>query len=471
MSRPAPTRTRKKPARIKLTRRGCLLTALIVGGVFSLVVTAGALIYLGLQYLPSRDETPTGMPVEVVKLTPTVGVYPSPSPSSSPLPIPDCETIVSSDDVETAVPLPISLTVGSESFPISPVVLQEEEWAYPASHSGSAAWICGTVVNYVVGLEPTSENRSLLTDLRPGDDLKVRLSNGVELLFRFVERREVAANESSVFRQTRPRLTLIVAGEDDTWQIATADYVSETESVSPPSGTLVEMGQPVRVGDAQVTVLRGYANRSAPDLQPGTMYYVVELAVENVGQESLDADAFVVKLRDSVSNEYLRSPAASAVGEYGPLEGEIEPGSTVQGAIGYVVPTTLAGPELILTFSPWPGSELQARVSIPYEGEPEPSSVSQAEVTITDAFLSRDGSVLIIEGEIQNTGSGVLNVTLDDVSLTSSAGMSALRSAAPPLPWEIQPGELQVVELQYDRPEAATALLTLLGYSFEIRGL
>jgi hypothetical protein len=28
-----------------------------------------------------------------------------------------------------------------------------------------------------------------------------------------------------------------------------------------------------------------------------------------------------------------------------------------------------------------------------------------------------------------------------------------------------------MVELQYDKPDAATALLTLLGYSFEIRGL
>jgi hypothetical protein len=62
-------------------------------------------------------------------------------------------------------------------------------------------------------------------------------------------------------------------------------------------------------------------------------------------------------------------------------------------------------------------------------------------------------------------------VELGDISLTSSAGMSALQVAAPPLPWTIQPNQAQMIELQYDKPDAATALLTLLGYSFEIRGL
>jgi len=43
--------------------------------------------------------------------------------------------------------------------------------------------------------------------------------------------------------------------------------------------------------------------------------------------------------------------------------------------------------------------------------------------------------------------------------------------AAPPLPWTIQPGQTQVIELQYSKPDASTALLALLGYSFEVRGL
>jgi hypothetical protein len=463
MSEPAPTPATGRASRTGLSRRGCLVIAPVAGGVLLLLVALALIVFLGLRSVLFREESNPGMPLVVTKLPP-------PTATSPLLPL-SCETIISSGDVQMAVPLPISLTVGSEPFPVVAIVSEEEGWTYPSGYPGAAAWICGTVVNYVVGLEPIPENEGLLSGLRPGDEIKMHLSNGVDLVFRFVEQREVAANEASVFEQMRPRLTLILEREDGTWQIAVADYVAETEPVEPPSGTLAQLGQPVRAGDAQVTAIRGYAESSGPDLLPGTMYYLLEFSVENVGAVALDATAFNMQLQDGVGNQYLFSPAASAAGEHGPLSGEIAPGAIVQGTAGYLVPEALAGPTLIWTFSSGPGSELRASVSIPYEAGAEPTSVAQAEVTITDAFLSGDGDVLIVEGEVQNIGGEPLTVELSDVSLTSSAGMSDLRMAAPPLPWTVQPGQTQVIELQYTKPDAPAALLTLLGYSFEIQGL
>jgi len=424
----------------------------------------GLIVFLGLRPVLLTEETPSpGMPLEVVKLTPTV--------STSPLPLPSCETIISSGDVEMAVPLPLSITIGGESFPVVAVVSEREGWTYPSDYPGSAAWVCGTVVNYVVGLEPTPENESLLANLRSGDEIRMRLSNGATLLFRFVEQREAMADEADVFRQVQPRLTLILEKGEGTWQIALADYVAETEPVQPPSGTLAQVGQPMRVHDAQVTVLKGYVERGGTDLLPGTMYYVVEFSVTNVGATPLKADSFAMQLQDGVGNWYVLSPEASAAGEHGPLGGEVAPGATAQGSAGYLMPETLAGPELVWIFSPQPGSELRASVSIPYEGEAGPTSGARAEVSVTDIFLNSAGDLLVIEGEVKNAGDGPLTVELEDINLTSSAGMSALRSAAPPLPWTIQPGQTQIVEFQYERPGASTALLSLLGYSFEIRGL
>jgi hypothetical protein len=92
-------------------------------------------------------------------------------------------------------------------------------------------------------------------------------------------------------------------------------------------------------------------------------------------------------------------------------------------------------------------------------------------VTVSDAFLNSAGDALIIEGQVENVGTGPVTVELDDISLTSSAGMGELRMAAPQLPWTIEPGQTQVIELQYKRPDASTVLLMLLGYSFEVRGL
>ncbi|MBU0702559.1 MAG: hypothetical protein KKC18_01670, partial [Chloroflexi bacterium] len=86
-------------------------------------------------------------------------------------------------------------------------------------------------------------------------------------------------------------------------------------------------------------------------------------------------------------------------------------------------------------------------------------------------FLNSAGDVLFIEGEIHNAGSEPFTVELNYISLTSSSGTSSLRVAAPPLPWTVQPGQTQVIELQYEKPAAPTALLAMLGYSFEIQGL
>ncbi|RLC80549.1 MAG: hypothetical protein DRJ03_04755 [Chloroflexi bacterium] len=470
MSEPIPTTTGDTPQAepIKSSRRSCLLLIPIAGGILLLLIAGALMLYLGIKSVFFKGNP--GMPLEVVKVTPT--------PFASPVPIAlSCQTIIGSDDVQVAVPLPISLTVASEPLPITPIMPEQAGWTYPSDSSGSATWICGTVVNYVLGLKPTPDNEALLTNLRPGDEIKLHLSNGVVLFFRFVEQREAAANEATVFEQFRPRLTLILEMESGGWQVATADYVAETEPVQPPQpGTQIQLGQPVRVGDAQVTVNRGHAESGGEGQSAETMYYLVEFSVENVGAAPLDAGGFTMQLQDGVGNQYLLSPAASSAGEHGPLSGEIAPGDTVQGTAGYVAPKMLAGPTLTWTFNPRPGSELRASVSIPYEGEgggAEPAP-GQAEVRITDAFLNSAGDKLNIEGEVSNVGNTPLIVEFSDISLTSSSGMGELILAAPPLtpaPWTIEPGQTQVIELQYARPEASTALLALLGYSFEIQGL
>ena len=460
----------RRPAQAGQSRRNCLIIIPLAGGILFVLIAVILLLVLGLRQAFVQQAS-TDMPLEIVKLTPPA--IPTAQPSPLPPPQQSCETIISSDDVQVAASLPVSLTLGGEPFPIVAIVSGEQGWTYPSGHTGAAAWVCGTVVNYVVGLEPTPENETTLIGLRPGDEIKMHLSSGTVLVFRFVERRETEANEASVFDQMRPRLTLVLEKQDGAWQVAEADYASEIEQIPPSTGTLTPPGQPVRVGDAQVTVTEGHVERDAADLLAGTMYYLVEFSVENVGIAPLDASAFNMQLQDDVGNIYLLSPTASEAGANGSLGGEIGTGSVMQGTAGYLVPETLVGPALIWTFSPRLGSAL-ASVSIPYEASVEQPSVGErAEVTLDEdgTFLSSDGGNLVIGGQVHNVGEVPITVELSDISLTSSAGMSALVSNAPRLPWTLQPGETQVFELQYDTPAASTALLTLLGYSFEIRGV
>lgn len=450
------------PSRPAPPRRKWLPLLPIIGGILLLLAAAALILFMGLRTLLRPREAIPGMPLQVTRLTPT--------PFASPTPPPSCETIISSSDVQVAAPLPISLTVGNRVFSVEPVVPGDA--AYPAGRSGTAAWVCGTVVNYVLGLEPAAENEALLASLRPGDEIGLLLSQGVRLSFRFAEQRQVAAYEASILEQFRPRLTLILAKASGAWQVVTADYAARTPPAQPSPEALAQPGQPLRVGDVQITVIRGHAERNVAGLAPGTMVYLVEFTVENLGTAPLRTDVFNMELRDGLGNVYLLSPVASAQGESGVLGGEIAPSAVASGSAGYLVPTALAGPMLTWTFSARPDSELRAAVNIPYESAPETVVGSgQAQVNITDAFLSGGGTVLVIEGEVGNTGDAPLTVELGDISLSSSAGMGNLRMAAPPLPWVIQPGQTQVIELQYDRPAAATALLSVKGFSFEIAGL
>ncbi|MBN1976288.1 MAG: DUF4352 domain-containing protein [Anaerolineae bacterium] len=442
----------------------------IVAGMALLLIAVLLIIVLVLQNWVAPKEGDPGTSLVVSKVTVTPG---APTPSVSPPSQSRCETIISSGDVQIAVSLPISLTLGEEAFPVEVILPEEEGWGYPAGSSGSAAWMCGTVVNYVVLLEPTAENEALLAGLAPGEEIVLQLSNGVMLFFGFDQQREMKADEVDVvFAQLEPHLTLLLERQGGAWLVVSADYLTRVEPVYPPaSDTLAGLDVPVRVGDAQVTVWDGYALRSVPGLPAGTMYYLVEFSVENVGASPLDADVFTMQLQDGMGNKYLISPAASALGDSGLLEGEIAPGEAAEGSAGYLVPDTLSGPTLVWTFSPSPGSEVWASVGIAYEGEEPSAEPARAEVTITDAFLSGDESRLIIEGEIRNVGGSPLTVEVRDITLTSSAGMGELIIAAPPLPWTIEPGQSRVIELQFEKPDAASVLLTLLGHSFEISGL
>jgi hypothetical protein len=462
---PVPTPPRLQPA--GSSRRPWLALIPVLGGIFLLlvaVIVVAAIVIRSL--LPSEEIPGTELPVTRIPATPTSPTSPVTPPSTG------CQTIIGSDDVRIAASFPLSLTVGETTFPVEVVVPDETGWSFPADSPGVAAWVCGTVVNYVIELESTAENEALLASLRPGDEIMLHLSSGVALVFQFAERREgVKADDAAVFQQFEPRLTLLLREDGSTWKVTTANYLAQIgTSGLPATGPLASLQQPVRVDGAQVTVRQGYA-LAGDTLPVGMMYYLVEFSVENVGAATLNADAFDMQLQDGVGNVYLLSPAASALGAGGLLSGQIPSGATAEGSAGYVVPGALAGPTLVWTFSPGPGSEARAGVSIPYDGGAGPVRPAQARVDVYDAFVSDDGTTLIIEISVRNVGDSPLTVGMRDIVLSSSAGMSELVMAAPPLPWTIEPGQAREVELVFEKPDASAAVLMLLGYSFEIGGL
>ena len=463
---PIPTPPKLQPT--GPSQRRWLALIPIIGGVLLLLVAAIVVIVLVVRSLfPGGEDIPgTELPVTKVAVTPT-----SPSPTVAP-PLAGCQTVISSDDVRISASSPITLSVGDVSFPVEVIVPSETGWTYPADSSGVAAWVCGTVVNYILELELSSDNEALLASLRPGDQVMLHLSNDVVLVFQFSERREgVAADDARVFEQLQPRLTLLLREQAGTWKVTSANYVALTGAAPPSSPSLLpQPGAAARAGDVEITVLKGHTMRGV-GLSAGMMYYLVEFSIKNASTAPLSAETLDMQLQDGVGNVYLLSPAASSFGENGLLSGQIAAGMTTQGTAGYVVPETLSGPTLVWTLSSGPGSETRASIGIPYDGEAVPVDPAEARVYLYEAFLSADGNSLIVEIDVENVGGTSLTVEASDIVLSSSAGMSRLMYNAPELPWTIEPGQTREVELIFEKPNASSAVLMLLGHSFEIAGL
>jgi hypothetical protein len=444
----------------------------VLFGIGLLMLAVLLVIVLGVRRLVfSTKETDPGMSLIVTKVAVTEA---SPTTTSPPITVPsfDCETIISSGDVQIATSAPISLTLSGTSIPVQKFELEDEKLGYSADNAGAGLWLCGTVVNYVILIEPTTDNEALLTAMSPGDAITLRLSNGVVLSFGFTQQKELKTSAmGDTFSQFEPRLTLLLEQEADTWLVTSADYVTRDEA-GPAAGAQAQLNMPVRVGDVQVTVSEGYPFNDAPNLPIGTMYYMVEFSIENLGEQPLNTSLFTMQLQDGVGNIYLASPMASAYGNNGAIEETVAAGDTATGSAGYLVPNTLAGPMLIWTFSPSPSSEIWASVSIPHEGQVvTPIEPPRAQVIIDDALPGKNGTTLLIEGQVRNVGGTPLVIETRDVTLSSSSGMGELVLANPPLPWNIEPGNSVFIELQFKKPDAPSALLTVMGFSFDISGL
>jgi len=446
----------EKPTLPKRLRKIELRTLLpIAAGILLVVALIALILAMAIRSLVAPEQS-AGIPLEVTR----VFVSSLPTPSSPPV------AEVGGDQM--SLPVPILLEAGGDSFSVQPSPPgQENPFAIPP-RPGTVTWAYGTVINYVLGTEPSSENREMLEGLGQGDPVLLHLSNGTRLTFRVADIQETSPDDPAIFSQSHTGLTIVLPDGEEQWLVVTADFEAAMEPTPVPGGTTVGVGQAVQVGDARITVTEGHVER-VESLPPGTMAYLVEFSVANTGSTPLNADGFLMELVDGTGNRYLLSPAASSAGRFGPPSGLIQPGQERSGSAGYVVPTTLAGPALTWVFGPEPGSEVRAYISIPYT--PETATPSAPEVDVLQAFLGEGGDVLHIVAEIHNAGGSDLRVTSLDISLSSSAGPGELQVAAPPFPWTIGAGATREVELQFARPEASACIITILGYTFEISGL
>jgi hypothetical protein len=421
-----------------------------------------------------------------VTTTPTLSV--AVTPTTVPTAIADVESptvapLVSSTDVQVILALPQRLVIDETTFTVLAAEAPTGPWPDAPETADTANWALGTVVNYIFSLAPTQANQALLFALENGDAVSLDMSTGIRLNFTVSEKHTGAIDEAEVFSQTSPRLTLVVpTGDPAQRTVLTAAYFDDEPQVIDEAqrAAIGLIGAPVVQGPVRITVLETYlVAAQQAGLPSGTGYLLLDVTVENIGDEVLEPRHFQSFLTDEVGNRYPLTFIAEQFAHYGFPTEPLAPGETVIGSYGYLVTANLGG-EFRWVFNPRPATEDWVVVPLavdapPVLPTPQPTPLAGfAAVTVqnNDVFINRADGVLDIGLRIENTSVGVVRVTEDDIGLSSwTDGDLTLLAPAPPLPWVIEPGELRLFQLQYQIPTADSALLTVLGYTFSIENL
>ncbi len=395
-------------------------------------------------------------------LTPTVTAEAA-AGEATPTPLPTLESelladIVDSAGVRTDLVVPRTLEVKGVSFVVQPVRITAGDWPFPDDER-AVSWVFGTVVNYVMGLEASAQNKELLASLALGDELLLRMSTGSAYRFAFLDAMRVAPQASEVFRQNRPGLTLALLGDEGqpARVIVRATYIpdSELSHGGPGAGqaAMAAIGQAVALDTLALTVqaARPVVDRQTP---PGHVYLAVDYEVENAGGGlPLMTGSFLHRLESADGLTFPLAPSGAAGAAV--LPAVIEAGQTVAGTALYVIPETALGQELRWRFAPAAsGPAAQVRVP-PYDGS------LAALVAVDEARLQADGSLAVTM---------TVRAALRAVQVTGADIMAegaALDPAANVFPWQVEAGQTGHFRLVVS-PQANPIRLGLLKQGFEI---
>ena len=396
----------------------------------------------------------------------------SPTEPAAPLPTPTSECVPPNCPInQPAASVPHKLYLRDRTFQIDPIAVPKGTWTVNAE-SANAEWVFGSLVNYLIGLPPTQENKDLLQALSDADKIVIEKSDGQTLEFKFTERKLVSPQDKDIFSQQRPGLTLLLPGSSDGDQrlVVTADYVVDSEaSKSVPSKT-VAINTPIEIGPVRVKVLSGRLVENAPGIPVGSAFYLVDFTAENTSNDPVNVADFVFELRDFAGQKYKISDVASKLGPNPPPAGQLLPGLSSTFMSGFEVPSNITGPVLTWGFKPTTAFSGQATVAVPLVGPtPTPNPASLAQVQITQAYFSPDQTELIVVGGIANPTTSLIVVNPSDISLSTPENVFAeLKSVQPGMPWRIAPNETVNFTLNFSRLPSNVSTLKILDNSFRL---
>jgi len=397
---------------------------------------------------------------------------PTPFPQATEAAGGDQPVIVGVSDTGTfsvTLDAPATLSILDQQRAVQPESIGVDGLWAPEIADENAAWVNGTIVNYVFGLPDTEANRTLLETLAPGNEISVATRGGTTHTFAFDSRSQAPTDDRSVFNQQSPGITLLLLGSEGAertivrgrYQVAAADAAA--------AGSVIQLGEAAQLGDAQITVEANSFLTGRPEAPTGFGFFLIDFVLQNTGLTALDTSGYRFTLSDELGNQYALNPVASRLGNYPPLGGFVNAGQSVSATAGYQIPAGLVSPNLTWTVTAPDGVQIQAVLPFTAGGEVGQSTV----ISLQEATITPDLNNLIIIGQVTNVGAQPLVLAREDISLRTQTGSDYLLLATnPPFPWTVPPNQTLQFSVTYQRPIATpSAIFTILNQPFELSGL
>lgn len=401
-----------------------------------------------------------------VKETPVAEATTEASAEATVTPIPTLQSELLSDivdaGVKTSLVVPRTLEVKGVSFVVQPVQIKAGDWSMPDDER-AVSWVYGTVINYAFGMESTPDNKALLSSLKAGDTIVLRMSTGPVYRFAFADVIRVSPQASEIFRQNRPGMTIALLGDEEapTRIVVRALYLPEsdlgTDFAAPTK--MAGMGETVVLGDTfRLTPLTSQLVELPGMGMPGYVYLAMNYAVENKSGLPMLTSAFIHNVKAG-GMTYAAVPVPPQAGSklpYPSLPESLQASQVFTTATIYAIPEAGLSENMVWSFAPDPVSGESVEVTLPA------LNTQLAQVTVQGANF-QDGT-LALTFYIQSAGRDI-QLTANDIKIEGGL-LSPIGNF---FPWQLPMGTSRELTLLVS-PSAPRGRLvvSLLKQAFEV---
>lgn len=436
-----------------------LVALLAVVAIFALI----AVVFLGVLLVRSGDRggadtTSNGTPTPFAS-------GPGGALSEEPLVF----GVSESTTISVTLDVPVTLQLQGQNFAVSPQQIPADGVWSPEVSAGTAVWVYGTIINYVIGMPDTDNARALLEQMAPGSEMVMQTRGGASYTFTFDSRDVVANTNRDIFAQNMPGITLVIVGGGGQERLVVHGRYVVPEAAD-TNTNVIELGEAAQLDNVQLVVNSVSYVPNRPEAPPGFAFFLVDYEAQNLGLTALDTANLQLQLQDAVGNTYAINAVASQLGNFPVLTGFLNANQQAQATAGFQIPAGLNSENvtLILTRRDTGG---QLRANLPFSGSGTAAAQGSA-ISLNRAEVSPDFTSLILAGQVTNLGERPLVVVEGDVSLRTDDGASyLLLSTNPPFPWTVPPGQTLQYTFTFQRPAGTTAVFNLLNQPFQLNNL